>query len=156
SADDIHEESFVTPAEDILVVGAQDGVVALAKADGKERWRLAVEGAERSALGDDVLYVGGRGSGVLTAVGLDGLEKWRFDTGAEEVLTPTVRDDRVLVATRGPAGGVSPVTALDLQGNELWTVELEGRIGSHGADADRVYVTIAADPSTMFALDPAT
>ena len=154
--DGVHEESFVTLADDLLVVGAQDELLAYGRSSGVEVWRLAIAGAERSALGQGVLYAGGRGSGLLTAVGLDGVERWQFDTGADEVLTPAVAGDAVYVATRGAAADDSTVTALDLDGTKLWTVEFQGTIGSHGVDGSRVYVTIQEDPSALIALDPAT
>jgi outer membrane protein assembly factor BamB len=48
------------------------------------------------------------------------------------------------------------VTALDLDGAELWHAAFDGTIGSHGVDGSRVYVTIQEDPSSLIALDPAT
>ena len=154
--DGVHEESFITLADDLVVAGTPNELVAFARASGSEKWRLAVPGSERTALGNGVLYASGRESGALTAVGLDGVERWQFDTGAAEVLTPVVAGDMVVIATRGAAGGGSTVTALDLDGAERWQAEFDGSIGSHGVDGSRVYVTIQEDPSSLFALDPAT
>jgi outer membrane protein assembly factor BamB len=156
SVDGVHPESFITLADDLVIAGAQDALVAYARADGKEAWRLEVAGAERMGLGGGVVYASGRESGTLTAVGLDGVERWQFDTGAGEVLTTVVGRDVVYVATRGAAGGGSTVSALDLEGIERWRAELDGKIGAHGFNVARVYVTIEEDPSSLIALDSST
>lgn len=156
AVDGVHEESFAALTDDLVIAGAPDDLVAFARADGKERWRVAVPGSERMALADGAIYAGGRESSVLTAVGLDGAVLWEFDTGAEEVLTPTVWGDTVYVATRGAAGGGSTVSALDLEGAERWRAEFDRRVGSHGSDGGRVYVAIQEDPISLIALDSST
>lgn len=94
-----YDQEYVPPVVaggDTVLVGGEDGLVALALEDGSERWRY--EGAtsfRTPAVHDGTVYAGS-GDGVVAVDAADGTELWTQTVGVDAGL-PAVADGAVVV-----------------------------------------------------------
>ena len=148
--------SDVTVADGTLYVGTNDGkLVALAAADGRERWRFAagdavlaapaVSGA-RVVFGsyDHCVYALDRARGTLL---------WKRDTQGAVVSTPALDRNRAVVGTRA-----YELLGLDLAtGDVRWTRYIWGSwVESSVAVKDGVGYVGSSDAAAVYAFDMAT
>ncbi len=132
---------------DLVVVVAEESVVALDPATGEELW--PVERARGPAgpavlVGDLVVF--GEGSGdeaeAVAVAREDGEERWRVNTGSPFPGGATAADGRIFLGTR--AGELLALEAED--GSVAWRFDVEGRIeGPPAVAGGRVFVA-ANDP----------
>ena len=156
------DETSVAATNDSVVVGLQNGVaVALALADGTERWRTDTGDGARigtPAIADGRAYIAtldGAGPGTRHIRALDlttGRILWSFASpGDKPAYTPAVADGRAIVE-----GEDGSVTALDpATGTVLWQAKAPGPVEVVAAVADGV-VYGASNGGFAFALDAAT
>lgn len=156
------DNSSVAAADGLAVLGLQNGaVVALAIADGRERWRTDTgDGARIGTLtiADGRVFVpsldgGGPGSRHITALDLaSGKLLWRFASpGDEPAYAPAVADGRAIVE-----GEDGSVTALDpATGTVLWQSKAPGLVEVVAAIADGISYG-ASNGGFAFALDATT
>ncbi|HUG47903.1 MAG TPA: PQQ-binding-like beta-propeller repeat protein [Candidatus Limnocylindria bacterium] len=149
--------SIVTVAGSTVFAGADQELVALAATDGSELWRASAPGTTGAALGGELLYVSGAGSGELTVLGLDGSPKGTMATEGAHVLTPAVVDGVISVVARDVRGGRNVVLAYDSAGARLWDWQSTDRARIHGhAVADgRIFVSTEM-PGRLHGLDAVT
>lgn len=112
-----------TPSGNMLLVGADDGVVtALDAANGRELWRASAGAPLAAGVGTD-----GKVTAVVTRANdlvafADGKEAWRFKLPAQAYTAPFVAGGRVFVLA-----GDRSVSAFDGQrGTKLWTQTRQG------------------------------
>jgi len=103
-------------------------VYALDVADGTEVWSAKTAGlldprhVEMSAaVADDFVFVTDSPATLNAFDRADGTRRWTYDVGARYGLAPVVAGDTVF-----PSATDGAVRALDFDGNERWTVEMEG------------------------------
>ncbi len=159
----------------VLLVGEElrggantDLVVELLSEEGEREWREVVNGPANetdrgwaAAVGADLFFAGGS---------VNGVGGWlrAYDAAGEEAWTATAEPTRVvaLAATSSAVYGVGSreLFAFDLDGAELWRVELDADLQANGvtADGDRVYLaahsTVSGSPfvGIVQAFDAAT
>jgi outer membrane protein assembly factor BamB len=146
---------------DGVYVGVEGALVALDKATGAERWRVAVTGSAAYTAGaDGVAYVGGNNDGGLSAIDLvSHRQLWRFETHANNLLAPSVVGDTVYVVAQDDPGRNSGLFAIDAKtGAERWHYRAPGAEDLVGlAVGDRfVYVGAYTPTSKILAVDRAT
>jgi outer membrane protein assembly factor BamB len=156
------DDTSVAASDGLAIFGLQDGtVVALAVADGTERWQTDTSDGARigtPAIADGRVYVAslddnGPGTHHITALDLaTGSQLWRFASpGDRPAYTPAIADGRAI--TEGEDGSV---TALDpASGAVLWQAKAPGLVEVVPAIADGV-VYGASNGGFAFALDAAT
>ena len=132
-----------------------DGQLLSLDIDGRERWRQSV--AQRPTPGLDVVLATPQAVYVsqgptLQTFGLDGTPRWTHsflgETPRAIIPTPT----RVFV-TANVINGSSRLLALDLQGNELWSIADPGFDG--GYVADDASMLFASVRGAIWAIDAA-
>jgi eukaryotic-like serine/threonine-protein kinase len=156
------DNSSVAAADAVAVLGLQNGVViALAVADGSERWRTDTGDGGRIgtvAIADGRVYVAvldGGGPGTRHVEALDlmtGKILWRFASpGDKPAYVPAVDAERAIVE-----GEDGSVTALDpATGAILWQAKAPGLVEVVAAVADGVSYG-ASNGGFAFAVDAAT
>jgi len=156
------DDSSVAAADGVAVLGLQNGVVvALAIADGTERWRSDTGDGARVgtlAVADDRVFVptldgGSAGSRHITALDLaTGHLLWRFASpGDKPAYAPAIADGRAIVD-----GEDGSVTALEpATGAVLWQSKAPGRVEIVAAIADGVSYG-ASNGGVAFAIDATT
>jgi outer membrane protein assembly factor BamB len=156
------DDTSVAALDGLAIFGLQDGtVVALAVADGTERWRAESGDGARigtPAIADGRVYVASlddNGPGTHHIMALDlktGTLLWRFASpGDRPAYTPAIADGRAI--TEGEDGNV---TALDAAtGAVLWQTKAPGLVEVVPAIADGV-VYGASNGGFAFAFDAAT
>lgn len=123
-----------TVADGVVYVAKNDRskevgrVYALDVADGTEVWSAKTAGlldprhVEMSAaVADDFVFVTDSPATLNAFDRADGTRRWTYDVGARYGLAPVVAGDTVF-----PSATDGAVRALDFDGNERWTVEMEG------------------------------
>jgi outer membrane protein assembly factor BamB len=147
-------DSQTNVAGDLLLAGAPGALVALGRADGKERCRAEAAGSGRTGIDATNVYVSGTGSGVLQALALaDGKRGWTLETASATVLTPSVTGGTVYVAARDVAGGRNVTYAIGPDGKELWHAADPSIPGSASVTTDRVYRSFDEPKTGVEALD---
>ncbi len=134
-----------------LYFGAQMGVYCLDADEGGLIWRTEVDGSiyEATAMGDDMMYVGGT-DGCVYGVRLeDGRIMWRVETGYKVDRAPAV-DDGVLYV------GTDKLYAVEGETGELiWTRQLGGMVETQPIVVDDK-VVVGCDDGYVYAVDKNT
>jgi outer membrane protein assembly factor BamB len=156
------DDSSLAASEGLAILGLQDGtVVALALADGSERWRTDTGDGTRigtPAIAGGQVYVAtldDNGPGTHHIIALDlatGRVLWRFTSpGDRPAYAPAIADGRAIVE-----GEDGSVTALDPStGVVLWQVKAPGLVEVVPAVADG-FAYGASNGGFAFALDATT
>lgn len=139
--------------------GAPVELVAVALADGSERWRTPLPAASRSGVTatEGALYVAGTDGSVSALDPAAGAIRWSVRVGGSIIAPIAATEDRVLVSALGSAQARFSLVALDpADGRVLWRYEPPGAstLGSAvAADEELAYLGLEDRTVRAVALD---
>ena len=111
-----------------VMLGTNNGLVALDQASGKLLWTLEEKDGNFSApaISNDIVVVGTQTGMVYSVDHANGKPRWKFQLDGSILLQPTIAGDIVLVAQAGKEGAGAILVALDLMtGKEVWRMATE-------------------------------
>lgn len=145
-----------TPADAPDASGGVD-LVAVALADGEERWRADLPSPSRSgvAASGDAVYVGGNDGSVTAVDAATGSLRWTQPVGGSVLGPPAVVGDLVVVSAAGDIDTAFVAAALEPgDGSIVWRYEpaASTNLGGGAATADGL-AYVALDDRTVRAVD---
>jgi outer membrane protein assembly factor BamB len=129
------ERVGVTPArpatgDGLVVVGTDDGVLALDRRTGSTRWDAALGDRSTPVLGDGLVLATLWENGLVALRAGDGGVAWQRPLPGAALGPPAIGDGRAVAAWQAP-DGTSGVTCVTLaEGRPCWQVELPGELGA--------------------------
>jgi outer membrane protein assembly factor BamB len=137
-----HPIRTVTVTSDTVYVSSEDGVHALDRTTGAERWQFGLFEPDVVTVANGLVYVGGFG-GIYALDPATGVEQWwTYEPGT----SPAVSGSDLFVGTSDDA-----VVALDgSTGSVLWSVKVDGVPSIPSVGQGVVYA--ATDAGTVYAL----
>ena len=150
---DVEIRSPVTYADGSVYVGTAAGVVAVDPRNGRERFRVPLDGPVNGApaVGDGRVFAvtaGGHLAGIAADADGEGADRvdWEATLGDGSSAGPTVADGTVFVA-----GDASRISAYTVEGDRVWTRSVDAGVAGGTAVTD-THVIVGTEAGAVVAL----